>query len=97
MSLPKSSLSVTSIGATIRFELQGIAATIGAIGEGAARFDEIGAGVEALAELGICAIGSKTLVVGVGLFTAGFGALAFLPKLGFSLIFHWDMILKQQK
>ena len=49
-------------------------------------FDEIGGGAATLAKLEMFAVGAKTLTLGVGLFTAGVGALAFLPKLGFPLV-----------
>ena len=45
-------------------------------------------GVVTLAELGMFATVAKTLAVGVELFTTGVGALAFLPRLGFPLVFH---------
>ena len=52
LSLQKSSLSATSIGAPRRFELLGIATISGAIGKVALGFYDIGAGVVAVAELG---------------------------------------------
>ena len=88
LSLPKSSLLATSIGAAIRLELLGIAAIVGAIGKVAARFDDIGVGVATIAELGMFANRVEALEVGFEMFIAGVGALAFFPKLGFPLVLH---------
>ena len=75
--------------------LWGIAAIAGAAGEGTKGFDEIGGGSVTLAELGMPATRVETLAVGVELFIAGVRVLAFFPRLGFPLVSHWDMILKQ--
>ena len=86
MSLPKSSLSATSIGATIGFELREIATTVGIVGKETAGFDEIGGGAVTLVELGMSSAGAETLAVGVEFFIARVGALAFFPRLGFPLV-----------
>ena len=80
LSLPRSSLSVTSIGVARRFELLGIATLTGVVGKVASRFDDIGAGVVAVAQLGTFAARLGVLAIGVELFTAGVGALSFLPS-----------------
>ena len=97
LSLLKSSLSATSTRVARRFELLGIATLAGDVGKEALGFDDIGGGVVTLAELGISTARVGALAVGVELFTTRVGALAFFPKLGFPLVLHWDMILKQQE
>ena len=88
MSLPKSSFSTTSIGATIRFELLGIATIARAIHKVAARFNDIGVDAVTIAELGMLATRVGALVARLEVFTTGVGALAFFPKLGFPLVLH---------
>ena len=95
--LPNSSLSATSIGAARRFELLGIATLAGAVGKVAARFDDIGVGVATVAELGMFAARVGVLATGVELFIAGVGALPFLQKLGFPMVFLRDIILEAHK
>ena len=75
------SLLATSIGATRRFELLGIAAIVGAVGKVARKTDDIGAGVVAISELGMFVAKVGVLAIGVELFTDSVGALLFFPKL----------------
>ena len=61
LSLPKSSLLVTSIRATIIYELLGIATIARAIGKVVARFDDIGVDIGTITELGMFGTGVETL------------------------------------
>ena len=87
LSLPKSSLSITSIGAARRFELLGIVTLAGAVGKVTLGFEDTGAGAVAVAELTMFVVVVGVLADGVELFTVEFGALFLLPKLGFPLVF----------
>ena len=87
LSLPKSSLSTTSIGAATRFELLGIATLVGAIGKVALGFDDRGAGVVVVAELGGVVAKVGVLATGVELFVGCIGVLPFFEKLGLLLVF----------